>query len=90
MRRLAAVNAHTFFFADTGIDGDAADRGLGLVLDLLLCHWDGSPETEQKIKDETQATIRCIPVDSCVCEEEGKCIYSGQPSHRRVVFAISY
>ena len=57
---------------------------------FLLCHWDGSPETEQKIKDETKATIRCIPVDSCVCEEEGKCIYSGQPSHRRVVFAISY
>ncbi len=57
---------------------------------FLLCHWDGTPETEQKIKDETKATIRCIPVDSCVCEEEGKCIYSGQPSHRRVVFAISY
>jgi prolyl-tRNA synthetase len=57
---------------------------------FLLCHWDGSPETEQKIKDETKATIRCIPVDSCVCEEEGKCIYSGKPSHRRVVFAISY
>ena len=57
---------------------------------FLLCHWDGTPETEQKIKDETKATIRCIPVDSCVCEEEGKCIYSGKPSHRRVVFAISY
>ena len=57
---------------------------------FLLCHWDGTPETEQKIKDETKATIRCIPIDSCVCEEEGKCIYSGKPSHRRVVFAISY
>ena len=57
---------------------------------FLLCHWDGTPETEQAIKDETKATIRCIPVDSCVCEEEGKCIYSGKPSQRRVVFAISY
>ena len=57
---------------------------------FLLCHWDGSAETEQKIKDETKATIRCIPVDSYVCEEEGKDIYSGKPSSQRVVFAISY
>ena len=57
---------------------------------FLLCHWDGTAETEQKIKDETKATIRCIPVDSFVCEEEGKDIYSGKPSSRRVVFAISY
>jgi len=57
---------------------------------FLLCHWDGTAETEQKIKDETKATIRCIPVDSCVCEEEGVDIYSGKPSHGRVVFAISY
>ena len=57
---------------------------------FLLCHWDGTAETEQKIKDETKATIRCIPMDSYVCEEEGKDIYSGKPSSRRVVFAISY
>lgn len=57
---------------------------------FLLCHWDGTAETEQKIKDETKATIRCIPVDSFVCEEEGKDIYSGKPSKQRVVFAISY
>jgi len=57
---------------------------------FLLCHWDGTPETEEKIKEETKATIRCIPVDSAVCEEEGKCIYSGKPSSRRVLFAISY
>ena len=57
---------------------------------FLLCHWDGTAETEQKIKDETKATIRCIPMDSVVCEEEGTDIYSGKPSHRRVVFAISY
>ena len=57
---------------------------------FLLCHWDGTAETEQAIKDATKATIRCIPVDSYVCEEEGRDIYSGKPSSRRVVFAISY
>ena len=57
---------------------------------FLLCHWDGTVETEQAIKDATKATIRCIPIDSCVCEEEGKDIFSGKPSSRRVVFAISY
>ncbi len=57
---------------------------------FLLCHWDGTAETEQAIKDATKATIRCIPVDSCVCEEEGKDIFSGKPSQRRVVFAIAY
>ena len=57
---------------------------------FLLCHWDGTPETEEKIKEETKATIRCIPVDSAVCVEEGKCIYSGKPSSQRVLFAISY
>ena len=57
---------------------------------FLLCHWDGTAETEQKIKDETKATIRCIPIDSCVCEEEGVDIYSGKPSKGRVVFAIAY
>ncbi len=57
---------------------------------FLLCHWDGTAETEQKIKDETKATIRCIPVDSYVCEEEGRDIYSGKPSSRRVVFGIAY
>lgn len=57
---------------------------------FLLCHWDGTAETEQAIKDETKATIRCIPVDSFVCEEEGVDIYSGKPSKQRVVFGIAY
>lgn len=57
---------------------------------FLLCHWDGTEETEAKIQEETKATIRCIPVDSAVCVEEGKCIYSGKPSHQRVLFARSY
>jgi len=55
---------------------------------FVSAHWDGTPETEQKIKEETKATIRCIPLDAK--EEEGKCIYSGQPSKRRVLFAQAY
>ena len=57
---------------------------------FLLCHWDGTAETEARIQEETKATIRCIPVDSAVCMEEGKCIYTGKPSHQRVLFARSY
>lgn len=57
---------------------------------FLLCHWDGTPETEMRIQEETKATIRCIPVDSFVCREPGKCIYTGRPSQQRVIFARSY
>ena len=55
---------------------------------FVLAHWDGTAETEEKIKDETKATIRCVPLDAK--EEAGKCIYSGKPSSRRVVFAKAY
>jgi prolyl-tRNA synthetase len=55
---------------------------------FIMAHWDGTAETENRIKDETKATIRCIPFDSP--EEDGKCIYSGKPSKRRVMFARSY
>ena len=55
---------------------------------FLECHWDGTPETEEKIKELTKATIRCIPLDAK--EEEGKCILTGKPSNRRVVFARAY
>lgn len=55
---------------------------------FVAAHWDGTAETEQKIKGETKATIRCIPLDAAA--EEGKCIYSGKPSSRRVLFAIAY
>ena len=55
---------------------------------FVSAHWDGTAETEQKIKEETKATIRCIPLDAVA--EEGKCIYSGKPSHKRVLFAIAY
>ena len=54
---------------------------------FVSAHWDGTPETEEKIKQETKATIRCIPLDAK--EEAGKCIYSGKPSNKRVLFAKS-
>ena len=55
---------------------------------FILAHWDGTTETEEKIKAETKATIRNLPLEFEA--EEGKCIYSGQPSKRRVMFALSY
>jgi len=55
---------------------------------FLSCHWDGTAETEDKIKNLTKATIRCIPLDAK--EEEGKCILTGAPSSRRVLFAKAY
>jgi prolyl-tRNA synthetase len=55
---------------------------------FLLAHWDGTPETEQQIKDETKATIRFIPINSHF--EDGKCVFSGKPSKQRVFFARAY
>ena len=55
---------------------------------FLLCHWDGTPETEERIKEETKATIRCIPLEGD--KTPGKCMVTGKPSKQRVVFAISY
>jgi len=55
---------------------------------FVYAHWDGTPETEQKIKEKTKATIRLIPIDKE--KEAGKCILTGEPSEQRVVFARSY
>lgn len=55
---------------------------------FIHAHWDGTSETEEKIKEETKATIRCIPLNNK--QEEGKCIYSGKPSKQRVIFARAY
>lgn len=55
---------------------------------FVLAHWDGTPETEELIKQETKATIRCIPLDAPA--EEGVCVRSGKPSGRRVLFARAY
>ena len=55
---------------------------------FILAHWDGTPETEEKIKEETKATIRCVPLNNK--QEAGVCIYSGKPSTQRVLFARAY
>lgn len=55
---------------------------------FLSCHWDGTVETEKRVKEETKATIRCIPLDAK--EEEGVCIFTGKPSKQRVLFAKAY
>jgi prolyl-tRNA synthetase len=55
---------------------------------FISAHWDGTSETEQRIKDETKATIRCIPLNNK--QEEGKCILTGNPSTQRVLFARAY
>ncbi len=55
---------------------------------FVSAHWDGTAETEEKIKEETKATIRCIPLNNA--KEDGKCIYSGKPSKERVLFALAY
>jgi prolyl-tRNA synthetase len=55
---------------------------------FIEAHWDGTSETEERIKEETKATIRCIPMNAE--PEEGKCIYSEKPSARRVLFARAY
>ena len=55
---------------------------------FVYAHWDGTRETEKKIKDLTKATIRCIPLNNK--QEEGKCILTGAPSTQRVLFAKAY
>jgi len=55
---------------------------------FVLAHWDGTAETELKIKEDTMATIRCILLDSE--PEDGKCILTGKPSKQRVLFAKAY
>ncbi|MGO2358446.1 proline--tRNA ligase [Mesonia sp.] len=55
---------------------------------FILAHWDGTAETETKIKELTKATIRCIPLDAD--KEEGICVFSGNPSSQRVLFAKAY
>jgi prolyl-tRNA synthetase len=54
---------------------------------FIYAHWDGTAETEEKIKQETKATIRCIPFEDPV---EGKCMVSGKPSKQKVIFAKAY
>ena len=55
---------------------------------FISAHWDGTAASEEAIKNETKATIRCIPLEGQ--PEEGSCIYSGKPSKQRVLFAKAY
>ena len=83
-RALALQQQHTILVDDYAtFKSLIANKG-----GFLLAHWDGTIATEAKIKAETKATIRCIPLDGV--EEQGNCIYSGQPSSRRVIFAQAY
>lgn len=60
------------------------ENGVGFI----SAHWDGTPETEEKIKELTKATIRCIPLNNP--QQDGVCVFSGQPSKERVIFAKAY
>jgi prolyl-tRNA synthetase len=55
---------------------------------FVSAHWDGTPETEEAIKEKTKATIRCIPLNNP--REDGVCVFSGKPSRERVLFARAY
>ena len=55
---------------------------------FVSAHWDSTPETEEKIKEQSKATIRCIPLNNK--QEEGKCVLTGNPSTQRVLFARAY
>lgn len=74
------ANTHT---ADTWEDFQKL-----VEMGFVYAHWDGTTETEDKIKNATKATIRCIPLDAK--KEEGKCIFTGKPSTQRVLFAKAY
>jgi prolyl-tRNA synthetase len=67
---------------------DEFKRVLDTTGGFIYAHWDGTAETEEKIKEETKATIRVIPLNNP--QESGKCIYSGKPSSQRVIFARAY
>src|SRR5690606_2383657 len=55
---------------------------------FVYAHWDGTSESEEAIKEATKATIRCIPMEAA--DEDGKCIWTGAPSRKRVLFAKAY
>ena len=83
-RALAFQKKHTILVDDYPTFKERIAHKAGFI----LAHWDGTTETEQNIKAETKATIRCIPLDSQ--SEPGYCIYTGKPSQKRVIFAQAY
>jgi prolyl-tRNA synthetase len=82
-RALKFREANTFVVNTWDEFKDQIERG-----GFIMAHWDGTAETEEKIKSETKATIRCIPFNSI--DESGKCVYSGAESSKRVIFARAY
>lgn len=79
------------FRETTTFEADTMDEFVKILDDkggFIMAHWDGTAETEQKIKEKTKATIRCIPLSGK--KEKGKCILTGNPSDQRVVFARAY
>ncbi|HEU0137119.1 MAG TPA: proline--tRNA ligase, partial [Flavobacterium sp.] len=83
-RALAFRDAHITEVDDFDAFKEVLENKTGFV----SAHWDGTPETEEKIKDLTKATIRCIPLDRA--EEPGVCMLTGKPSKGRVLFAKAY
>jgi prolyl-tRNA synthetase len=83
-KALGFRNDNTLKVDDYSVFKEILDKKGGFI----LAHWDGTSETEEKIKEETKATIRCIPMQGE--QEDGKCIYSGNPSKQRVIFAKAY
>ncbi|MDP3274126.1 MAG: proline--tRNA ligase [Deltaproteobacteria bacterium] len=81
-RKAHTVRADTYDELKTALDGD------GKIGNFVLAHWDGTAETEAKIKEETKATIRCIPFEHD--GETGVCVLTGKPSAQRVIFARAY
>lgn len=82
-KALAFREANTFIVDTWDEFRDRIEKG-----GFLMAHWDGTAETEEAIKNETKATIRCIPLNSV--EESGRCVFSGRESAKRVVFARAY
>jgi prolyl-tRNA synthetase len=81
-REAHTVKANSYDELKQALDGD------GKTGNFVLAHWDGTAETEAKIKEETKATIRCVPFEHD--GESGKCVVTGNPSKQRVIFARAY
>ena len=84
--RIVTANTLDEFKALFPVEKD--DEAGAEPLKFVYAHWDGTRETEDRVQKEYKATIRCIPFDGP--KEKGTCIFTGQPSERRVVFARAY
>ncbi|MFP4367545.1 MAG: proline--tRNA ligase, partial [Bacteroidales bacterium] len=84
-------NKAMYFRTENTFTADSYDEFkdiIGSTGGFVFAHWDGTKETEERINQETKATIRCIPLDNK--KEPGKCIVTGKPSSQRVLFAKAY